>query len=99
MATGMQGGYCEGSGDGHLAMTELGCSCRERGSCEALLKAGVSAALAQEVQALACAQQGFREGRGHEGWADGLVQSEPIAPQAAPDTPLCAKKSITPQSA
>lgn len=56
MATGMQGGYCEDSGDGHLAMTKLGCSCRELGSCKALLKAGVSAALAQEVQALACAQ-------------------------------------------
>ena len=93
MATGMQGGYCEGGGDGHLAMTELGCSCRERGSREALLKAGISAALAQEVQALACAQQGFREGRGHKCWADGLVQSESIAPQAAPDAPLCTKKA------
>lgn len=93
MAAGMQGGYCEGGGDGHLAMTELGCSCSERGSRKALLKAGISAALAQEVQALACAQQGFRKGRGHERWADGFVQSEPIAPQAAPDVPLCTKKA------
>lgn len=77
------------SGGTHLAMTELRCGCCKSRSREALLEGGVAAALPQEVEALASAQQGLCQIRRHKGRPDYLIQSEAVPPQAPSDSPLC----------